>query len=131
MANLSPAAAATALTREVPNYVERIAHEIGFPVSELWALVLAVSGRMSYPTSELNDSESVKLGVPDVSLRPGLTRLEIWETALTMVLEALGDPEARYRTGFDCDELRSALNAFFESSHKLEIAEPSTPPEPL
>ncbi len=110
LTDLSPEAAVVALTRELPNYAERIVHDVGGPVSELWGLVLVVSGRMSYPAAELAVSESVKLGIPEASLRPDLTRFELWEGALSRVLEILGDPEARYRTGYDSAQLGIALH---------------------
>lgn len=111
MTKINPDTAVLRLTKEIPNYADRLARELRGPESELWALSLAVSGRMTYPPS----SGAVKLGVPDATLEPGLTRFEYWRAALASVLQILGDPESRYRTGYDSAELGPALQEFFGS----------------
>jgi hypothetical protein len=49
---------------------------------------------------------AVSLGVPD-------TRFELWRAALEQVVGILGDPEARYRTGYASTPLLEALAAYF------------------
>ena len=79
----APEAAVLALTREIPNYADRLASKLGCPVSELWALTLAASGRMTYAEPAPSGPKlRVRLGVPDaltgdgslVTRRPGTAR---------------------------------------------------------
>jgi len=58
-------------------------------------------------------STTAPLGVPDAPLHEGGTRFDLWQQALEHVLEILGDPESRYRTGFDSQALGAAAKAFF------------------
>lgn len=77
----SPEAAVLALTREIPNYAERVAVAVGCRPSDLWALVLATSGRMVYAEPAANgERHVVELGVPDVVIDDGRTRFEIWRS---------------------------------------------------
>lgn len=110
----NPEAAVLALTREIPNYAERVADAVGCSPSELWALVLAASGRMAYaePTAK-GERHVVKLGVPDAVTGDGRTRFEVWSQALIQVVDILGDPEARYRTGHDSAALLRAVGSYF------------------
>lgn len=99
--------AVLALTGEIPNYSGRLASSLGCPPSDLWALVLAVSGRMIYAEVSASPAgHAVRLGVPD-------TQFELWKLALEQVVGILGDPEARYRTGYDSAPLLEALAEFF------------------
>jgi hypothetical protein len=94
-----------ALTAEIANYSERLANSLQCGPSELWALVLAVSGQMTY--FDVGAAHAVRLGVPD-------TKFELWRSALEDVIDILGDPEARYRTGYDSVSLSKALVEFFD-----------------
>ena len=111
----SAASAVLALTREIPNYAEQLAVALGIPITELWSVVLAATGRMAYVDAEPHVDVRTRLGVVDARLRDGASRLKLWQDALGMVVDILGDPEARYRTGFDTEDLRVAIDAFFES----------------
>jgi hypothetical protein len=102
------------LTREIPNYIAQIGQELRSPVSDLWSLVLAVSGKMAFiPGDSATGDSPVKLGVPDEAMSGGRTRFELWRAALVVVIKILGDPEAHYRTGFDVRTLSSAVERFF------------------
>jgi hypothetical protein len=52
------------------------------------------------------EGHAVRLGVPD-------TRFELWRVALEQVIGILGDPEARYRTGYDSTPLFGAVAEYF------------------
>lgn len=108
----SPERAVRALTAELTNYSEQVQHAIGGPISELWGVVLAVSGRMYYSAS--SEGTPAKLGVPNSTLFDGRSRYDLWQAALEKILDILGDPEARYRTGYNVDELAPAVHNFFK-----------------
>lgn len=105
----------TDVTREMSSYMERIHKDLGGPQSDLWAIVLAVSGRMSYNSPDRPDPLSVKLGVPDGPVARGRTRHGLWRSALMSALALLGDPEAHHRTGFDVATLSAAVERFFSA----------------
>ena len=115
---LSSEAAVVALTRELTNYSERIAKALRCPVSELWGIFLAVTGRMAY-VERTEEAATRLLGVLDARQRDGRTRFQIWEEALNEVLDILGDPEARYRTGYDAAVMRAAMTTLFDSTRRL------------
>ena len=104
------------LTREMTNYAERLAVTLRVPITELWGIVLAATGRMTYVDSAGRTELAVRLGVPDTKLEHGSTRFAVWREALHTVVEILGDPEASYRTGDNSQELRAAVDAFFGES---------------
>ncbi|WP_204913238.1 hypothetical protein [Microlunatus spumicola] len=87
----------------------------GGSVHDLYALVLAASGRMAYAEP---GTSTAPLGVPDAPLHQVGTRFALWQQALEQVLDILGDPESRYRTGFDSRSLRDAMQEFFASSRE-------------
>lgn len=53
-----------ALTRELTNYSERIAEALRCPISELWGIFLAITGRMTY-VEKTTDAMTMPLGVLD------------------------------------------------------------------
>jgi hypothetical protein len=95
-----------ALSQELPNYAERVSRLLDCSVGDVWSLYLAASGRMLYPDQKPGDP------IPDGTVGE-TTRLSLWRDALLAVLDILGMPETRYRTGYDEEELRHAVAGFF------------------
>lgn len=106
----TPEQAVRYLTRELANYLERIHSVTGGWAGDLYALVLAVSGSMTYAEP---GASHAPLGVPDAPLHQVGTRFALWQQALEQVLDILGDPESFYRTGFDSQALSAAMRKFF------------------
>lgn len=119
MSDRSDAATSTAelivlaLTNEFPNYSERVSSVIDCPITELWGIFLAATGRMCYVGE---GTHRVVAGVINSPLVGGRDRFHLWNEALLTVIEILGDPEASFRTGYDTTQLRSAVTSFFREA---------------
>ncbi|MGQ0632647.1 MAG: hypothetical protein ACT4P1_16645 [Sporichthyaceae bacterium] len=106
-----------ALTREIPNYAGRVADAIGAPESELWAIHLAVVGKVRFPNGE-TVNHGLRALVPDSELSNGRGRYHVWRLTILEILSILGDKETFNRTGWSSSQLQLEVDRFFSDAAK-------------